>query len=314
MTQTKKELKFFSITQYRKEEEYLCNMHKNGWKLTGVTFPGLYSFEKCRPENVIYRLDYNKEGTANKSQYIQLFSDCGWEYMFDFVGYSYFRKATEVTDTDEEIFCDEESRFDMMKRVLRGRMVPLIIFFFCVILPQLFVNTIGYGTPSVVQDILSITFLLMGVIYALMFGIFTIRFYNYEKNIHPVKSIKIKYAGIFCGIALCVLAMGGVVGCSFLSNFELIENERGFIIEADSLYKSIVKEFYLNEGDTIYVSHDSKGGDLSMTIGKEDEEPVFTGNTFEEFEDFGVEIQESGIYQIKCKGRKVRGKIEIIIQ
>ena len=31
-----------------------------------MVFPGIYSFEKCEPENVTYRLDYNQEGIANK--------------------------------------------------------------------------------------------------------------------------------------------------------------------------------------------------------------------------------------------------------
>ncbi|MDD6826093.1 MAG: DUF2812 domain-containing protein [Oscillospiraceae bacterium] len=60
---------------------------------------------------------------------IGIFADCGWEYMFDFVGYSYFCKAADQSDGNDEIFCDDESRLDMMKRVLKGRVAPLIVFF-----------------------------------------------------------------------------------------------------------------------------------------------------------------------------------------
>jgi len=41
---------------------------------------------------VVYQLDYNQEGRSHKEEYIQMFTDCGWEYLQDFVGYSYFRK------------------------------------------------------------------------------------------------------------------------------------------------------------------------------------------------------------------------------
>lgn len=55
-----------------------------------------------------------------------MFRDCGWEYLQNFVGYSYFRKAASDMDgTEEEIFCDDASRLDMIKRVFSQRMVPL---------------------------------------------------------------------------------------------------------------------------------------------------------------------------------------------
>ena len=111
MRKTKTEFKWFTIPQYRQEEEYLTSMHRKGWKFTKVSFPGFYHFEQCEPENVTYRLDYNQEGVANKAEYVQMFSDCGWEYLFDFVGYSYFRKASDEADTNEEIFCDDEACF-----------------------------------------------------------------------------------------------------------------------------------------------------------------------------------------------------------
>ena len=68
-----------------------------------------------------------------------MFRDCGWEYLQDLVGYSYFRKpVAQMKQGDEEIFCDDESRIEMMKRVLRGRMLPLACVFFLLILPNLF--------------------------------------------------------------------------------------------------------------------------------------------------------------------------------
>jgi len=117
-------------------------MHEDGWCFTHVSFPGFYHFEKCEPKKVSYRLDYNQEGIRNKREYVQMFSDCGWEYIEDFMGYSYFRKEGQTGDENPEIFCDDASRLDMMYRVFRGRIIPLIIIFALVIILLL----IGTGT------------------------------------------------------------------------------------------------------------------------------------------------------------------------
>lgn len=89
---TKREFRFFSILEYEEEQAYLRAMHQSGWKLLRVSGLCLYSFEACEPEDVVYQLDYNKDGLAHKAEYVQMFADCGWEYLQDYVGYSYFRK------------------------------------------------------------------------------------------------------------------------------------------------------------------------------------------------------------------------------
>ena len=132
MKNVKTTFRIFTIYQYEQEEKYLTSMHEKGWRMTSVVFPGFYSFEKTEPEHVVYRLDYNKDGLAHRDEYVRMFSDCGWEYIQEFVGYSYFRKKITDEDQNEEIFCDDESRLDMMKRVFKGRLIPLIVIFFCI--------------------------------------------------------------------------------------------------------------------------------------------------------------------------------------
>ena len=102
--------------------------------------PGIYHFEKCTPEDVVYQLDYNQEGLANKEEYVQMFSDCGWEYLQSYCGYSYFRKSVSKTNGAEEIFCDESSRAQMLERVFKGRLIPLLILFSMILLPQFILN------------------------------------------------------------------------------------------------------------------------------------------------------------------------------
>lgn len=143
---TKRECKWFTISQYEEEAVYLREMHKQGWRLTKVTFPCFYTFEQCAPEDVVYQLDYNQEGIQQKAEYRQMFADCGWEYMFDFVGYSYFRKPAAAMQGEEEIFCDDESRLEMLKRVIVGRLLPLLILFCGVVIPQLMMNLMRADT------------------------------------------------------------------------------------------------------------------------------------------------------------------------
>lgn len=137
---TKKEFKYFSIFNHQKEEEYLRNQHKAGWKFVKVTGFGSYHFEKCQPEDVVYQLDFNQEGIANKEEYVKMFADCGWEYIQEYAGYSYFCKKAADMEGEEEIFSDESSRLAMMERVLKVRMLPLLIIFVACLLPQFVIN------------------------------------------------------------------------------------------------------------------------------------------------------------------------------
>ena len=119
--------KYFSIAEYEKEEAYLRKMHQQGWKLVKISLRYLYVrayiFEKCQPEDVIYRIDYDQTGG---DAYIQMFADCGWEYLFDFDESSYFRKKKEDIAEDEDIFCDDASRLAMVRRVFKARYIPYL--------------------------------------------------------------------------------------------------------------------------------------------------------------------------------------------
>ena len=81
MKELKKEFRWFNIMEYEKEENYLSKRHQEGWKFKRVTFPGVYTFERCESEKVIYQLDYNKEGIKHQMEYVRMFEDCGWEYL-----------------------------------------------------------------------------------------------------------------------------------------------------------------------------------------------------------------------------------------
>lgn len=180
MAEKKRELKFFTIMEYEEEQGYLREKHKEGWKFIKVTGLGAYHFEKCEPEDMVYQLDYNQEGREHIDEYVQMFVDCGWEYISDFFGYSYFRKPAAEMDGEESIFCDDESRMDMMRRIFRGRMVPILIIFIGVLIPALIREFIDGGTPAF--GIIAIIVLAL-VIWTSIFIRYWVKYRQYKRRL-----------------------------------------------------------------------------------------------------------------------------------
>lgn len=182
MKDTKVEFKLFSIPQWKKEEKYLRERHNSGWEFVSINGFCLYHFQKCSPRDVIYQLDYNRDSISHKKEYIQMFNDCGWEYLQNYVGYSYFRKpVSEMDGTEEEIFCDDTSRLDMMKRVFIGRMIPLLVIFFLVIIPQIIMQR---QIDTAFNHGLMVFFCVMFGLYLTFFVLFAIPFWKYYKSVH----------------------------------------------------------------------------------------------------------------------------------
>ena len=77
-------IRFFTIADYKEEENWLREQQRNGWKMTGMTLPCFYTFESCAPEDVIYRLDFKNERPTGAA--MQLTKDFGWEYFEDGAG------------------------------------------------------------------------------------------------------------------------------------------------------------------------------------------------------------------------------------
>ena len=179
MKDGKVELRIFTIADWEQEEHYLRKRQQAGWKFVNVTFPGFYHFEKCTPEDVVYQLDYNEEGLKHKDEYVQMFKDCGWEYLQDFGGYSYFRKPVSEMQGEEKIFCDDESRLDMMRRVFAGRYLPIFIILM-LFLPN-FITQFGSSNADV--PVLLVLFLILLVIYAWAAVSFGYRYWKLKKRL-----------------------------------------------------------------------------------------------------------------------------------
>lgn len=182
MSGQKIKVAFFTIPEYEEEQEWLRKMHNEGWSLADAWLPGIYRFKECLPEDVIYQLDYNPEGRAERSEYIQMFHDCGWEYITDMAGYSYFRKpVSEMVENEEEIFCDDASKMDMMERVYKGRMIPLLVILFAVILPQLFLQA---SMDYWINHVVFVIYILLLIVYIAVIVRFKTQYTTLKKRLN----------------------------------------------------------------------------------------------------------------------------------
>ena len=133
--------RIFTIADYEREALYFREMHAKGWKLRKVSYSILlfavkYTFKKCHSEQVSYQLDFYPMEKSERASYLQLFKDCGWEHITNFNGFSYFRKAhSEIeSDAEFEIYNDATGKLDMLNRILRLRLLP-VLFFLSMLIP-----------------------------------------------------------------------------------------------------------------------------------------------------------------------------------
>lgn len=160
----KMSFRIYTIMDYEKEEKFLREQHKKGYKLVKWTFPGFYHFEKCEPQDMVYRLEYSAVKDSDKSDYIQMYKDFGWEYMFDAVGWSYFRKCAEKTEGNEEIFSDKLSKIEHLYKVFRHRMIPGIVVFLCCVVPNV-TKIVNGGTWSMANIVFNVFWIVMFILY-----------------------------------------------------------------------------------------------------------------------------------------------------
>ncbi|MCK4050308.1 DUF2812 domain-containing protein [Streptococcus suis] len=127
--ETKTEIHFFFLPDFEKEEVYLAEHHRQGWKFQKNKFGFFYIFEKCLPEEVIYQLDFKPNG-QDKEEYLQMFADYGWEYVGDCNHFSYFRKNESLGEV--ELYSDRQSKLEMIDRIITRQFLlatSLFVFF-----------------------------------------------------------------------------------------------------------------------------------------------------------------------------------------
>ena len=129
-----------------------------------VTLPGVYHFRKTAPVNMVYRIDFNPKKKEDWDSYKQMYQDYGWTYIQDLNEYSYFCKVAEDEEEANEIFSDNQSRIDMMDRIIRRKMLPIVAIFLCCVIPQAVRMADGMYTDRV-----SIAFYILWVILIVLY-------------------------------------------------------------------------------------------------------------------------------------------------
>jgi hypothetical protein len=120
----KRIFKLFWAWQDDQECKWLESMAEEGWILKNYHLL-VYTFEKMEAKNYIYKTDFKSNQNRDLQEYITLFEDAGWEHVTQCVGWHYFRaEATKVKVTD--IYTDNNSKIEMLKRLLTILIIPLI--------------------------------------------------------------------------------------------------------------------------------------------------------------------------------------------
>lgn len=179
MSNTLTKMKIFTIADFKEEEQWLREMHRAGWKLTGTTPPCLFRFERCEPEDVVYQLDFRNNRDGNGVEYRQMFRDCGWEHVDSCMSFHYFRKPVAQMEGEEEIFSDNASRIDLLGRIWKWRMMPIFVVFFGCILPQIHRCFSG----DVPMDVFFVLYLVLLLVYIRLILYVGIRFYRMKRDL-----------------------------------------------------------------------------------------------------------------------------------
>lgn len=115
--QTKNTFHIYAAWDYEKEAEALNQMSEQGWQLVvGGCYHQKYEFD----DSVVYRyqIDFNNK-IPDMARYDETFRDAGWERVSStFNDWHIFRKVYDpnLPDEEYEIYTDEESRVEMLKR------------------------------------------------------------------------------------------------------------------------------------------------------------------------------------------------------
>lgn len=142
-------VKFFTVADYMEEQQWLSTQQQKGWQLFRIVPPCIFIFEKCTPQEMVYKLEYQQQSITE--DYIQMYQDYGWEYCGDCMKWQYFRKLKKDVqfENDAEIFSNAQSKIDMITSILIKRMIPAFIF----LIGASVLRNLYYSTKYIWMDI-----------------------------------------------------------------------------------------------------------------------------------------------------------------
>lgn len=127
-SETLTRLRWFWAWDAPKEERWLEEMAREGWRLASGGI--LFRFRKGAPCECRYRLDYRTERRGELDEYIDLCRQSGWEMVSRFGAWHYFRNfnpdAPEL-HSDPSSLADRDRRLLTLLLVLLGMNVMLFL-------------------------------------------------------------------------------------------------------------------------------------------------------------------------------------------
>ena len=117
------EFRIFTIVDLDKEEEYLHEMHLKGWRYRTSRF-GLFYFDKCQPDDVIYRI-YDSRFLKKYKHELQDFSNRGWE-LIGAGSCSILRKSSSDLLPEDQVYMSKGLRWEVMRYRLRSCTVSFL--------------------------------------------------------------------------------------------------------------------------------------------------------------------------------------------
>ncbi len=156
--------KWFWAWEDEKEEAWLSQMAASGWHLVTPGPFGVYTFESGSPRKVVYRLDYLfGSRRQDRQDYLQIFTDAGWEHVGEMANWQYFRKEV-LSGEEPELYTDVKSKLKKYQRLI----VVLVV-----ILPIILQLPLRLSTAAAESDWYAIPLflafiLLMGYIYCMI--------------------------------------------------------------------------------------------------------------------------------------------------
>ena len=98
-------------------------------------------------------------------------------YRRNYYGTIFLEILLDKMQQKEEIFCDDISCLDMMNRIFRGRVIPLIVIFCCLVFQA------GMSMTEHGEQRYTIVFAILLVIYGITFLQFAVKYFAFRKKV-----------------------------------------------------------------------------------------------------------------------------------
>lgn len=109
--------KLFFAWNEEKEKLFLEEMALKGYRLVKVQL-GKYTFVEDKPKRLIYQFDFRSLNKMSEEEYLQIYEDAGWNFVFRFGGWYYFSREGNEEKIDLSIFSNNESKRAKYRRLI----------------------------------------------------------------------------------------------------------------------------------------------------------------------------------------------------